>query len=92
MSAQTLMQHPDLSFRSWAPDPNSGNELLTMHFGFHDILLNLSIDFVDGISASEVEALISKLEIDIKSAHPEITRVFIEAQNWRGHDDNLRAN
>lgn len=68
------------------------NELLTMHFGPHDILLNLSIDFVDGISASEVEALISKLEKDIKSAHPEITRVFIEAQSWRGHDDNLRAN
>lgn len=68
------------------------NELLTMHFGPHDILLNLSLDFVDGISASEVEALISRLEKDIKSAHPEITRVFIEAQSWRGHDDNLRAN
>ena len=67
------------------------NELLTMHFGPHDILLNLSIDFVDGISASEVEALISDMEVEIKSAHPEITRVFIEAQSWRGHDDNLRA-
>lgn len=68
------------------------NELLTMHFGPRDILLNLSIDIVDGISASEVEALISKLEKDIKSARPEITRVFIEAQSWRGQDDNLRAN
>lgn len=67
------------------------NELLTMHFGPHDILLNLSIDFVDGISASEVESLISNMEVEIKSAHPEITRVFIEAQSWRGHDDNLRA-
>ena len=68
------------------------NELLTMHFGPEDILLNLSLDFVDGISASEVESLISEMEADIKSAHPEITRVFIEAQSWRGHDDNLRAN
>ena len=68
------------------------NELLTMHFGPRDILLNLSLDFVDGISASEVEFLISDMEAEIKSAHPEVTRVFIEAQSWRGHDDNLRTN
>lgn len=68
------------------------NELLTMHFGPHDILLNLSLDFVDGISASEVESLISIMEAEIKSAYPEVKRVFIEAQSWRGHDDNLRAN
>ena len=67
------------------------NELLTMHFGPRDILLCLSVDFVDGISASEVESTISGMEADIKSAHPEITRVFIEAQSWRGHDDNLRT-
>ena len=66
------------------------NELLTMHFGPRDILLCLSVDFVDGISASEVESTISDMEADIKLAHPEITRVFIEAQSWRGHDDNLR--
>ena len=66
------------------------NELLTMHFGPRDILLCLSVDFVDGISAGEVETTISDMEADIKSDHPEITRVFIEAQSWRGHDDNLR--
>ena len=66
------------------------NELLTMHFGPRDILLCLRVDFVDGISASEVETTISDMEADIKSVHPEITRVFIEAQSWRGHDDNLR--
>ncbi len=67
------------------------NELLTMHLGPGDILLCLSVDFVDGISASEVESTISDMEAGIKSAHPEITRVFIEAQSWRGHDDNLRT-
>ncbi len=67
------------------------NELLTMHFGPRDILLCLSVDFVDGISASEVESTISNLEATIKSTHPEIKRVFIEAQSWRGHDDNLRT-
>ena len=68
------------------------NELLTMHFGPRDILLCLSLDFVDSLSASAVETTISDMEAAIKSSHPEITRVFIEAQSWRGHDDDLRMN
>ena len=67
------------------------NELLTMHFGPRDILLCISLDFIDSLSASGVETAISDMEADIKSAHPEITRVFIEAQSWRGHDNDLRT-
>jgi cation diffusion facilitator family transporter len=61
------------------------NEVLTMHLGPRDILLNLSLDFRDDLSANDVEAAISALEIEIKAAYPEITRVFIEAQGWRAH-------
>jgi cation diffusion facilitator family transporter len=61
------------------------NEILTMHMGPEDVLLNLSVDFADGITSADVEAAISGLERDIKAAHPEIKRVFIEAQNWRAH-------
>lgn len=66
-------------------DVLSINEILTMHFGPRDILLNLSLDFVDGISATRVEDAISELEQEIKSKSPEITRVFIEAQSIHGH-------
>lgn len=66
-------------------DVLSINEMLTMHFGPRDVLLTLSIDFVDGISAGRVEAVISNLEREIKTACPEITRVFIEAQSIQGH-------
>ncbi|NQV80785.1 MAG: cation diffusion facilitator family transporter, partial [Alphaproteobacteria bacterium] len=61
------------------------NELLTMHLGPRDILLNLSLDFDDGLSSQEVETAISVIERRIKAAHPEIRRVFVEAQSWRGH-------
>ncbi len=61
------------------------NELLTMHMGPEDVLLNLSVDFDDQLSANDVEAAITELEAKIKSDFPEITRVFIEAQSWRGH-------
>jgi len=61
------------------------NEMLTMHLGPRDILLNLSLDFVDGISASRVEEVITQLEREIKAECPQITRVFIEAQSIKGH-------
>ncbi len=61
------------------------NELLTMHLGPEDVLLNLSLDFGDGLSANQVEAVVSALEARIKERLPQVTRVFIEAQSWRGH-------
>jgi cation diffusion facilitator family transporter len=59
------------------------NELLTMHLGPEDVLLNLSVDFVDSLSAGEVEAAITQMEGRIKAKFPEITRIFIEVQGWR---------
>ncbi len=67
------------------------NEILTMHMGPDDVLLNLSVDFADGITSGDVEAAITGLERDIKAAHPEIKRVFIEAQNWRAHAEGERG-
>ena len=61
------------------------NEILTMHLGPQDVLMNLSVDFRDSLSSSEVEAAISELEIKIKADFPEVRRVFIEAQNWTAH-------
>jgi len=61
------------------------NELLTMHLGPHDVLLTLSLDFEDRLGSGQVEATISELELSIKTEYPEVTRVFIEAQNWRAH-------
>jgi cation diffusion facilitator family transporter len=61
------------------------NEVLTLHFGPEDVLLNLSVDFADHLSSVDVEAAISELEQRIKTRYPEVKRVFIEAQSWAGH-------
>jgi cation diffusion facilitator family transporter len=66
------------------------NEILTMHFGPRDILLTLSLDFVDGIDASRVEDVISAFEAEIKTRFPQVTRVFIEAQSVQGHRASQR--
>jgi len=61
------------------------NEVLTLHLGPEDILLNVSLDFEDDLSSGEVEEAISVLESRIKQMFPKIRRVFIEAQGWGAH-------
>ena len=66
------------------------NELLTMHLGPRDVLLNLSVDFKTNLTADQVEDAITGLEDGIKAAYPEISRVFIEAQGWKAHRERQR--
>jgi cation diffusion facilitator family transporter len=56
------------------------NEMRSMHLGPQDILLNLSVDFADGIKSEDVERAVSKIEKSIKGEFPDITKIFIEAQ------------
>ncbi len=66
------------------------NEILTMHMGPEDILLNLSVDFSDELNAFDVETHISALEKQIKSAYPTVKRIFIEAQRMKVHPGSLQ--
>jgi cation diffusion facilitator family transporter len=62
------------------PQVEHVNEVLTMHMGPRFILANLSVDFSDDLTASEVEAAISRLDVQIKKACPDVQRVFVEAE------------
>lgn len=72
------------------PDISRTNEILTMHVGPEDILVNLSVDFRDGVRSEIIEASISRMEAQIKSTFPRVTRVFIEVQGWRAHRADLQ--
>lgn len=65
------------------------NELLTMHLGPEDILLNLSVDFSSELTSNEVEQTISELELKIKADYRNVKKLFIEAQSVSGHRNNL---
>jgi cation diffusion facilitator family transporter len=58
------------------------NQALTMHFGPNEILVTLSLDFDDNLPGGEVERTVTRIEHAIKQAHPDVTRVFIEAQSF----------
>ena len=64
------------------------NEVLTLHMGPKYILVNLSIDFADQVTAFELERAIADLDILIKQACPDVQRVFIEAEARRTSHGN----
>ncbi|MFZ5608989.1 MAG: cation diffusion facilitator family transporter [Pseudomonadota bacterium] len=71
------------------PGVTAINEVLTMHMGPADILLNVSFSFADALTAEVVEATVSELEGRIKTRFPAIKRVFLEVQSRAGHLGNL---
>lgn len=57
------------------------NELITMHMGPENILVNLSVDFAAQLSSDAVESTTADLNRLIKQEIPNVRRVFIEAAN-----------
>jgi len=56
------------------------NEVVTMHMGPDYILVNLSVDFINGVPAEEVESAVTQLTKRLKQSMPRVKRVFIEAE------------
>jgi cation diffusion facilitator family transporter len=53
-------------------------QMLTMHMGPEEILVNLSVDFEDGRSAAQVESATSELARRIREAVPEVRWVCVK--------------
>ena len=62
---------------------NNINEVLTMHMGPDFILVNISIDFRDEISAGDLENIIAEIDMQIKKNFPSVKRVFVEVESRR---------
>lgn len=62
------------------PSIEAVNEVLTMHMGPDFILANISVDFVDSETVDRIETVIARIDQAIKQKHPEIKRVFVEAE------------
>jgi cation diffusion facilitator family transporter len=65
------------------PEVEQVNEILTMHMGPDFVLLNLSVEFRDDATATELERAIARIDRSIKQAYPEVKRIFIEAEEKR---------
>jgi len=59
------------------------NEVLTLHMGPEFILVNLSVDFADDLTADDLEKTIAGLDAAIKQTYPRVKRIFVEAEARR---------
>ncbi|MBU1346922.1 MAG: cation diffusion facilitator family transporter [Alphaproteobacteria bacterium] len=61
------------------------NDARTMHFGPNEILVALSLDFRDDLTAAQVEDTVARLEARIRAAYPQAGRIYVEAQSLASH-------
>lgn len=56
------------------------NEILTMHMGPDYVLVNVSVEFDNDVSAADIEIAVAQLETRIKQTYPMAKRIFIEGE------------
>lgn len=54
---------------------------LTMHFGPQDVLVAINVEFDPALKSKDIESVVDRLESRIFSKHPEVKRIFIEAES-----------
>jgi len=60
---------------------------LTMHLGPEEIFLALDVKFSPTLTVAELSKAIVRLETNIRNAHPEVRRIFVEAKSAFNPDD-----
>jgi len=53
---------------------------LSLYFGPDEVLVNLDVHFVDGLSSDQIEETVDQIEAHIKKAVPKVNRIYIEAE------------
>lgn len=67
------------------PGVDGLNDCRTMHFGPNEILVALSLDFRNDLSAGDVEDAVAQLEHRIRAAYPQAGRIYVEARSFASH-------
>jgi cation diffusion facilitator family transporter len=62
------------------PEVESLGRLLTMHMGPEEVLVNLEVDLVDGLTDREVERIIDRIESEIRKVLPGAANIFVELE------------
>ena len=66
------------------PEIDHVNEVLTMHMGPDFILVNISVDFRESMTAEMIERTVAGLDHAIKQEFAQVKRVFVEAEARAG--------
>lgn len=64
-------------------------ELLTMHLAPDDILVNMELTLKEGLTTTQVEKVIDRIEEEIRKDVPQARRIFIECETLKGDRQSL---
>ena len=67
------------------PEIDHLNEIRSLHLGPHQVLLTLSIDFVDDVPSQRIEAIVTRLDRRIRDRFEIVNSIFLEVQSREGH-------
>jgi cation diffusion facilitator family transporter len=59
----------------------SANSIVTVQLAPNNVIATLSLDFFDYLRAPDIERAVVELEARIRSAHPEVTALFVKPQS-----------
>jgi cation diffusion facilitator family transporter len=57
------------------------NSIVTVHLAPHNVIATLSLDFYDYLRAPDIERAVVELETRVRSAHPEVSALFVKPQS-----------
>ncbi len=59
----------------------SANNIVTVQLAPHNVIATLSLDFFDTLRAPDIERAVVELEARVRSAHPEVSALFVKPQS-----------
>lgn len=73
-------------------EPNVANyhRPLSLYFGPNEVLVNLDVHFIDGLSSDDIEETVDRIEQRIKASLPNVNRIYIEAERIKVSKLQLR--
>ena len=64
---------------------------LSLYFGPNEVLVNLDVHFEDGLTSDQIEETIDRIEAGIKTAVPNVNRIYVEAETIRKITSEMKA-
>ncbi|WP_054309880.1 cation diffusion facilitator family transporter [Mesorhizobium sp. 1M-11] len=79
-AAAPELQRSILAIAECDPAVDHANGVLTVHLAPKQVVANLSLEFIDALTASEIELAVERIEAQVKASHSEITALFVKPQ------------
>lgn len=93
-SASAKLETAILEIAGRHPAVHRANGVLTVHLGPMQVVAALSLEFLDRLTAPEIESCVAEIERAIRQEHPQVTTLFVKPQTshqWHERRQRLQT-